>query len=221
MEVDAAICGGDCDDGVFCNGPEICTLEGCVSTGVVCDDGDPCTEDRCVERGARCEHVMVDVDRDGDGVTTCRGDCDDANPSVFPGAMEACDGLDEDCDARSDEGVLSECGDCRPCQIVTLPDEVGMSWDDVAEERAGVIVNPDGTLQLGAESTETTFGWIANTRYGTITKLDLRTGRQTGEYDSVRNDGTNNAPPAGEECDDDGTQGNCPSRTAVDLRGAV
>lgn len=221
MEVDAAICGGDCDDGIFCNGPEICTLEGCVSTGVVCDDGDPCTEDRCVERGARCEHVMVDVDRDGDGATTCRGDCDDTNPSVFPGAMEVCDGLDQDCDARSDEGVLSECGDCRPCQIVTLPDEVGMSWDDVAEERAGVIVNPDGTLQLGAESTETTFGWIANTRYGTITKLDLRTGRQTGEYDSVRNDGTNHAPPAGEECDDDGTQGNCPSRTAVDLRGAV
>jgi streptogramin lyase len=221
MEVDAAICGGDCDDGVFCNGPEICTLEGCVSTGVVCDDGDPCTEDRCVERGARCEHEVVDVDRDGDGVTTCRGDCDDANASVFPGSMESCDGLDQDCDARSDEGVLSECGDCRPCQIVTLPDEVGTSWDDVAEERAGVIVNPDGTLQLGAESTETTFGWIANTRYGTITKLDLRTGRQTGEYDSVRNDGTNNAPPAGEECDDDGTQGNCPSRTAVDLRGAV
>lgn len=221
IEIDAAICGGDCDDGVFCNGPEVCTLDGCVSTGVVCDDGDPCTEDRCDERRDACEHVVVDVDRDGDGVTSCGGDCDDSRDEVFPGAAERCDGADQDCDGRSDEGVLSECGDCRPCQVVTLPDEVGRSWDDVAEERSGVVVNPDGTLQLGAESSEVSFGWIANTRYGTVTKLDLRTGRQSAEYDSVRNDGTNDAPPANEECIDDGTAGNCPSRTAVDLRGAV
>ncbi|MCA9612676.1 MAG: hypothetical protein KC586_07945, partial [Myxococcales bacterium] len=37
----------------------------------------------------------------------------------------------------------------------------------------------------------------------------------------VRNEAGNHAPPANQECNDEGTAGNCPSRTAVDLRGAV
>ncbi|HJL31785.1 MAG TPA: MopE-related protein, partial [Polyangiaceae bacterium LLY-WYZ-15_(1-7)] len=146
---------------------------------------------------------------------------DDRDARVFPGAAEVCDMVDQDCDGRSDEGTLSECGDCRPgCTVVTLPDETGTSWDDVAEESSGVEVAPDGTLRLGETRTESTFAWIANTRYGTLTKLDLETGAQIAEYDSVLLDGTNGARPPGEECDSE-SQGNCPSRTAVDLRGNV
>ena len=37
-------------------------------------------------------------DGDGDGVTVDEGDCDDADASRYPGAAEACDGLDQDCD---------------------------------------------------------------------------------------------------------------------------
>ncbi len=221
LVLDAEACGGDCDDGLFCNGPEVCTEDGCVSLGSACDDGDLCTVDRCDEVRDRCEHRPADEDGDGDGLTGCDGDCDDSDAFTFPGATERCDGVDRDCDGRVDEGTRSECGDCRPgCSIVELPREVGADWDAVATESEGVVTGPDGSLRLGSTRTESDFAWIANTRYGTLTKLDLSTGAQLAEYDSVLVDGTNGAQPPGTECDDEST-GNCPSRTAVDLRGNV
>jgi len=42
-------------------------------------------------------------DADGDGVTTCSGDCDDGDSGVYPGAAEACDGEDVDCVFDADE----------------------------------------------------------------------------------------------------------------------
>ncbi len=50
-----------------------------------------------------------DVDGDGYLATACGGDdCDDRMASVNPGALERCDLIDQDCDGRVDEGVLSE-----------------------------------------------------------------------------------------------------------------
>jgi hypothetical protein len=62
-----------------------------------------------MEAGPSC----VDLDGDGYGMGPgCRGpDCDDANPSAFPGATELCDGRDNDCDERTDEELgQSMCG---------------------------------------------------------------------------------------------------------------
>lgn len=210
-----------CDDGVLCNGAELCAADGTCLPGApeTCDDLDPCTADRCDPAADVCAHLREERDEDGDGVTTCAGDCDDGDPTVSPLAPEVCDMQDDDCDLAVDEGVLSPCFDCRPgCRRALVP-EPGADWD--LSDSAGLEVGPDGSVRLGSTRTETFSAWIANYLYGTVTRLDTRTGAQVGEYDSVLRDGTNGASPPGEECETERRGGNCPSRTAVDLRGAV
>ena len=45
------------------------------------------------------------LDSDGDGIVAA-SDCDDEDASVFPGADENCDGLDQDCDEAIDENPV-------------------------------------------------------------------------------------------------------------------
>lgn len=58
-------------------------------------------------------------DRDQDGFTVAEGDCDDANPNIYPGAPEKCNGLDDNCDRQIDEdwkiGLASDLG--NSCQV--------------------------------------------------------------------------------------------------------
>jgi len=50
----------------------------------------------------------LDVDDDGDGWTENDGDCDDASATVHPGAIDGCDGQDEDCDGELDEDAADD-----------------------------------------------------------------------------------------------------------------
>ena len=45
-----------------------------------------------------------DLDRDG---TPDEADCNPDDPTVYPGALEACDGVDQDCDDVADNGVTT------------------------------------------------------------------------------------------------------------------
>ena len=48
--------------------------------------------------------MIVENDLDGDGYA--QGDCDDNNANVYPGALELCDQVDNNCNGGIDENDL-------------------------------------------------------------------------------------------------------------------
>ena len=48
--------------------------------------------------------IVPDVDMDGDGVKSDQ-DCEDSDPTVYPGATEICDGKDNNCNYSVDESL--------------------------------------------------------------------------------------------------------------------
>jgi hypothetical protein len=50
-----------CNDGLFCNGVETCSLGGCVAGAAQCADGIDCTDDRCIEASDSCAHDPDDA----------------------------------------------------------------------------------------------------------------------------------------------------------------
>lgn len=61
------------------------------------------------------------VDDDLDGYTSATGDCNDSNASVNPGATEVCNGVDDDCDASTDEGFDKDSDGWVSCAVSTRP----------------------------------------------------------------------------------------------------
>ena len=97
--------------------------------------------------------AAAEQDVDGDGVLASEGDCDDADPAVFPGADEVENGVDDDCDGVTDEGTAASDddgdgfteaeGDCDDADAAVGPDAV--------EVLDGVDNNCDGLIDEGTD----------------------------------------------------------------------
>jgi hypothetical protein len=99
-----------------CKHGRLCSDGTCVYPDTGCQTDEDCLPGQACVAGA-C--LVCDADRDGHASLACGGlDCDDANPAVRPGRIELCgDGLDNDCDGRTDPPEL--CDDL--CRGVSCP----------------------------------------------------------------------------------------------------
>lgn len=125
----------DCDDGVYCNGSEVCDPSSAAANADGCLPGaDPCAGSECDEASGTCvEGTCQDRDGDGRQDAACGGDdCDDDDPDRYPGNVEVCDsaGHDEDCD----------------------PNTLGSDMDmDGYVDEACCNLRSDGALRCGAD----------------------------------------------------------------------
>ena len=111
-------CDGDCNDldsTVFPGAPDLCDL----TLDNDCDGvNDPLEHDDDGDGYSECEGDCDDgdagltpTDSDADGFSTCDGDCDESNADAYPGATEACDGEDNDCDGNTPASEVDDDGD--------------------------------------------------------------------------------------------------------------
>ena len=108
--------------------------------------------------------INVNSDSDNDGWTTGQGDCNDNDPTVFPGATEVCDGQDNNCDnvlppneADDDFDGVALCeGDCDDGDATSYPnapelcDGADNDCDSQVDEGISPDDDADGYTALGA-----------------------------------------------------------------------
>ena len=144
-------CEGDCDDTdpyIHLGADERCNGEDDDCDGVIpADEGDgdgdgwwTCTD--CDDT----DPSVYGTDEDGDGFDPCDGDCDEGNPSAFPGAFDPeGDGIDQNCDgidgldadgdgwpADAVDAANEDCDDSDPA--LNLDDMDGDGWSSCEDD---------------------------------------------------------------------------------------
>ena len=164
-------CDGDCDDEDPASHPAADEL--CDGLDNDCD-GEPAPdeEDLDGDTDPACsdcddgDDAQQTFDEDGDGATTCDGDCDDLALAVYPGGVDAwgdgvdgncdgADGLDADGDSWAANGVPADCDDdaASPDAASTWPgaaDAAGDGIDQDCDGLDGVDADGDGVASVAS-----------------------------------------------------------------------
>lgn len=189
---------GPCEGAVLPS-PELCgptglgngideDCDGIVDNGCVCIEGQ---SQFCGSGAGICKY----------GVRTCvDGAWTECVGGVGP-EEEVCDGLDNDCDGLTDEGLLNACGTCgESCYELPMdPVVVGTSDQGIGTIQANDPENPTGKsgITLNKAAFIPPYLWAANHTHNTVTKYNTDTEQEVGIFWVGAN----------------------PSRTAVDLAG--
>ena len=84
----------------------------------------------------------MQTDEDRDGYSECGGDCNDASPAAFPGGVELCDGVDNDCDGSVDN--LPPPADVPDLRVgLAAPDVAWLTWTSAPTATAYDVVAGD------------------------------------------------------------------------------
>ena len=124
-------------------------------------DGAP--EDCAATSDLNCDGSQGQEDNDSDGHAACE-ECNDALASVFPGAAEDCNGMDDDCDGRIDEAACNYSHDA----------DIQPIWDNTCTTRCHSRPAPSASLDLERDA----YGGTVNapsgqSRLGIMTPGDL------------------------------------------------
>mgnify|MGYP002630053832 CR=1 FL=1 len=148
------LCENDCDDTDPDRYPADLDGDGWSPCLGDCDDTDPDINDvdndgdglsGCAGDCDDTDASLNQHDEDGDGRTPCEQDCNDLDDSIYFGAPEICDGLDNNCNGDVDENP--NCDD---------DDDDDATVDDLIAY--GCFLQCD---QQGARPTSPAFGWLA------------------------------------------------------------
>ena len=153
---------GGCD---LLQGPDLVT--DCLDGDADCDgvlDSDDCAPDdpdvspneteACNGVDDDCDSEIDEgFDADGDGVTTCAGDCDDTDPTAYEGAEEACgDGIDNDCDGIIDNGPDTDDDGDGVCTPADCDDTEAGTYPGATELCNGVDEDCDTEIDEGFDA---------------------------------------------------------------------
>jgi hypothetical protein len=108
-----------------------------------CRPGEKCSAGLC---------TPVDTDADGDGFKLSI-DCDDHDPAIHPGAAEVCNGKDDNCDGKTDEGFDTDGDGWVTCKVdgkaADCDDKDPAIHPGATEACNGKDDNCDGTIDEG------------------------------------------------------------------------
>ena len=161
-------CDGSVDEGLAVDGDGdgYFPLGSCASPSTDCDDNNSLVNPGAVEvcdsidnncNGSVDEGLSTDGDGDGHYVPgSCAlpdDDCDDTNPAVFTGAVEACNGIDDNCDGNIDEGLSADLdGDGFTNCTGDCDDSNGAVFPGQFESCNNIDDNCDGNIDEGYDN---------------------------------------------------------------------